>query len=102
MFSGIQEILLLLLVVAAVVLLPRLVGRRQTPTISGRLVRHHPAKLSGAMRAAILGSVLWLCLTAVYFEPWQRGFSSYLLAGAGPVALFWGILWTVAGFRHRR
>jgi hypothetical protein len=51
---------------------------------------------------AILGSIAWLFLTALYFEPWHRDLSPYLYAGAGPVALFWGILWIAAGFRKHR
>ncbi len=72
MFSGIQEILLILLIVLAIVFLPRITGRRQTPVDNGR-GRHGPyLKLSGPLRLAILGSIAWLFLTAVYFEPWHR------------------------------
>jgi hypothetical protein len=51
---------------------------------------------------SILGSIAWLFLTAVYFEPWHRELPPYLYAGVGPVALFWGILWIAAGFRKHR
>ena len=102
MFSGIQEILLILLIVMAIVFLPRITGRRQTPFANGR-VKHRPyLKLSGSLRLSILGSIAWLFLTAVYFQPWHRDLPPYLYAGAGPVALFWGILWIAAGFRKHR
>ena len=102
MFSGIQEILLILLIVLAIVFLPRITGRRHTPVADGR-TKHRPyLKLSGFLRLSILGSIAWLFLTAVYFEPWHRHLPPYLYAGAAPVALFWGILWIAAGFRKHR
>jgi hypothetical protein len=102
MFSGIQEILLILLIVLVIVFLPRITGRRQTPVANGRVRRRPYLKLSGPLRLAILGSIAWLFLAAVYLEPWHRNLLTYLYAGAGPVALFWGILWIAAGFRKHR
>ena len=102
MFSGLQEILLIVFIVLAIVLLPRITGRRRAPVATGRVGRRSYLKLSGSLRLAILGSLVWLFLAAVYFEPWHRDPSLYLYAGAGPVVLFWGILWIVAGFRKHR
>jgi hypothetical protein len=102
MFSGLQEILLILLIVLAIVFLPRIIGRRQTPVATGRGRRRPYLELSGPLRLAILGSIAWLFLAAVYFEPWHRDLPPYLYAGAGPVAVFWGVLWIVAGFRKHR
>lgn len=102
MFSGLQEIFLILLVVLAIFLLPRLTGRRQAAAVPGPVNRRPRPRLSGPLRSAILASLAWLFLTAVYYEPWQRDLARYLFAGAAPVSLFWGILWIVAGFRNRR
>ena len=102
MFSGLQEILLIVFIVLAIVFLPRTAGRRRTPVATDRLRRRSYVRLSGPLRLAILGSLVWLFLAAVYFEPWHRDPSLYLYAGAGPVVLFWGILWIVAGFRNHR
>jgi hypothetical protein len=102
MFSGLQEILLILLIVLAIVFLPRITGRRQPPVATGQARRRTYLKLSGHQRLAILGSIVWLILAAVYFEPWHRDLPPYLYAGAGPVVLFWGVLWIVAGFRKHR
>ena len=102
MFSGIQEILLILLIVLAIVFLPRMTGRRQTPVAKGHGRRRPYLRLSGPLRLAILGSIAWLFMAAVYFEPWHRDLPPFLYAGAGPVALFWGILWIAAGFRKNR
>lgn len=102
MFSGLQEILLILLIVLAIVFLPRMTGRRQTPVATGRGRRRPDLKLSGPLRLAILGSIAWLFVVAVHFYPWHRDLSGFLYAGAGPVLLFWGVLWIVAGFRRHR
>ncbi len=103
MVSGIQEILLILLIVLAIVFLPRMTARRQPPGANGRTIRRPAPKLSGRLRLAILTSILWLFSAALYLEPWHRGLPAFLCAGVGPVALFWGTLWIVAGFRkHRR
>ena len=102
MFSGLQEILLILLIVLAIVFLPRVTGRRQPLVTTGRGRRRPYLKLSGSLRLAILGSITWLFLAAVYFEPWHRDLPSYCYLGAGPVVLFWGVLWIVAGFRKHR
>ena len=102
MFSGLQEILLIVFIVLAIVFLPRITGRRRTPAATGRGRRRSYLKLSGSLRLAILGSLVWLFLTAVYFEPWHRALPLYLCTGAGPVVLLWGVLWIVAGFRKHR
>ena len=102
MFSGIQEILLILIIVLAIVFLPRITGRRQASVVNGRSRRRPHLKLSGPLRLAILGSIAWLFLTAVYFDPWHRALPPYLYFGAGPVLLFWGILWIAVGFRNHR
>lgn len=102
MFSGIQEILLILLILAAVFFLPRLLGRR-APSVPARQAKGNPLqRLSGSMRAAVLGSILWLLVAAFYFEPWKRELSTYVLVGFGPVVLLWGMFWIAAGFRKNR
>ncbi|MFZ0613393.1 MAG: hypothetical protein WAM73_14235 [Desulfobacterales bacterium] len=103
MFSGLQEILLILLIGLAIFFLPRLAARRQAPVANSQVNRRPRPRLSGPLRTAILASLVWLFLTAVHFEPWQRDLSPYLYTGAAPVALFWGVLWIVAGFhKHRK
>jgi len=102
MFSGIQEILLLLVIVVALIMLPRILerGRRSSPSPASLSKGRLP--LTGRMRLAIFASVIWLLGSAVYFQPWRNDLATFFYYGLLPVALIWGLIWVVAGFRSRR
>ena len=102
MFSGFQEILLIGLIVLGIVFLPRLSGRRRIPPNETRANPRTRVHLTGFLRLAIFVSIAWLLTTAAYLEPWDRPGQQYFFVGAGPVALFWGILWIAVGFRNHR
>lgn len=102
MFSGFQEILLIGLIVLGVIFLPRLSGRRRIPPNDTNKSPRTPVRLTGFLRLTIFVSMAWLLATAAYLEPWKRPGPQYLLVGAGPVLLFWGLYWIVSGFRKYR
>lgn len=102
MGAGIQELLLLIIIVMAIVLLPRM-----TATGKGRSAPRHAVRLrlsafTGRQRLAILLSVLWPAAIALYLSPWRNGWQKFMVVGAGPVAVVWGAVWVIAGFRCRR
>ena len=94
MGSGIQEILLLILIIVIVLYLPKL--RR---TGSDSRVKGPPLSLAGRLRLAIMASLGWAALIAVFLEPWNRSWLRYLYIGVGPVVTSWGIYWVVRGYR---
>lgn len=102
MFSGFQELLLIVLIVIGIVFLPRLLGHRPKSPSSGMARPLNRIRITGFHRLAIFGSIAWILATTVYLEPWTRLDPYYLLVGVGPVLLFWGIFWIVAGFRKYR
>jgi len=95
--SGIQEILLILLIVGALFIIPRMIQRPQAMPP----VRPQPTPMSGKMRLAILTSAIWLGLAAAYFQPWRNGWEIFACAGVGVVAVPWGVVWVIRGFRKR-
>ena len=94
MGSGIQEILLLVLVIAIVLYLPKLRSAGSDSRVKGS-----PTALAGRLRLAIMASLCWVALTAVFLEPWQGSWLRFLYVGMGPVVASWGIYWVVRGYR---
>ena len=102
MFSGIQEILLILLIVLAVVFFAA--HNRSPPNTCCRWPGQ-TQPLSETLRSLAVGHSGLDCLAfsdGGLFRTLASGSPPYLYAGAGPVALFWGILWIAAGFRKHR
>lgn len=97
--SGFQEILVILLIIAVVFFLPRMTGRGRTPARSRGPVSSAVKSLSGRTRLAILLSVIWTASASFYCKPWQGDPLPFLSVGIAPVAIGWGLLWVLAGFR---
>lgn len=79
-------------------MLPR---KQPLPPPAATLSRRLAARLTGRMRLAIVGSVIWLLIAVAYFEPWHRPLPPFLYFGVGPVAIAWGIIWIFTGFRKK-
>ena len=94
--SGLMEILLIAVIVLAIFLLPGLMGaqRKKAPQRADRILR-----LSGRKRLAIVASLLWPALLALYMKPWNGHWPIFLYTALGPVVLGWGIAWVLSGFR---
>ena len=99
--SGLSEILLILLIVIVLFFLPRMVSRPAPPA---RRPARRPLtiKLAGRWRLFILVSVVWLAAAVLWFQPWAGAPTRFVVLGAGPVIVSWGLVWVVAGFRRRR
>jgi len=102
MFSGFQEILIVGLIVLGIIFLPRLSRRRRIPPNDAHENPKINLRLTGFLRLAIFVSMAWLVATAAYFEPWVRPEQQFIIIGAGPVAVFWGLYWIISGFRKYR
>jgi hypothetical protein len=99
--SGFSEILLILIIVIVLFFLPRMVSRPAAPV--RRPVRQPLLKkISGRWRLAILVSAVWLAATVLWFQPWAGDKTPFVVVGAAPVVVGWGLVWVVAGFRKRR
>ena len=99
--SGLSEILLILIIVIVLFFLPRMVSRSAPPV--RRPVRQPlMTKITGRWRLAILVSLVWLAATALWFKPWAGATTPFVVIGAAPVVVGWGLVWVVAGFRRRR
>ena len=94
-----MEILLIIVVVLAIFMLPRLIARR--PERELQLPVHRSA-LTGRMRFAIVASLLWPALVALFLKPWNNHWLSFFYIAVGPVALIWAIYWVLSGFRKER
>jgi hypothetical protein len=98
MISGIQEILVLVVIILGILFLPRILNRGQEK----KSVASRPAlELSGKLRLAIAGSILWPAVMVAFMQPWKKDLVSYLYLGPGPVAVIWTIYWVVSGFRKK-
>ena len=98
MFSGIQEILVLVIIILGILFLPRILNRGAEK----RPEESKPAfALSGKMRLAIAGSVLWPLLLAGLMLPWKKDPLPYLYLAIGPVAFIWIVYWVLSGFRKK-
>ena len=95
--SGFMEIILIIAVVLAIFMLPRLLNRQQDNETRQPYLG---LRLAGWKRVAIVASLLWPALIALYIKPWNSGWHIFLYLGIGPVALAWGIAWVSRGFRR--
>jgi hypothetical protein len=94
--SGIHEIIVVLVILLILFYLPKRAAGNRVEKSQAYLVH-----LSGKMRLAIFVSSIWLAVMAYFFPPWQEKLSAFIYLGAGPVALAWGIIWVVTGYRNR-
>lgn len=64
--------------------------------LGGHVLKRH----RGAIRLAVVVSLLYLCLTFIGYVPYNYSshWPEYLGAGAAPVILYWLILWVISGF----
>jgi len=97
--SGIMEILLIIAIILGIFMLPRLMSRKPEQV---RQCREGGPPLSGRMRFAILVSLLWPVLVALFLKPWNSHWVVFLYMAVGPVALIWGIYWVLSGYRRER
>jgi MFS family permease len=97
--SGITEILLIIAIILGLFMLPRIMTRK--PELAPRRSVRHTA-LSGWMRFAILGSVLWPILVVLWVQPWNGRWVPFLCMGVAPVAVWWGGYWVWSGFRKNQ
>jgi hypothetical protein len=95
--SGLTEILLIIAVILVIFMLPRLLNRQKEIEIRPP---YQGLRLTGRKRLAIVASLLWPALTALYFKPWSAGWHPFAYLAFGPVALAWGIFWVLRGFRR--
>ena len=94
--SGLTELLLIIAIILGILLLPKRLRRPQ------EVDRRRPdqlLELTGWHRVAIVASILWPALLALYLEPWNTDWLLFLLMGVFPVGLAWGIYWVLSGFR---
>ena len=97
--SGLSEILLLVVIVLVVFMLPRMLNKKSngtSPRPAGRF------RLTGGMRLAILVSVIWPGLMALFLKPWNGNRLLFICLGVLPVALIWGISWVFIGFKKNK
>ena len=100
MFSGSQEILLIVLIIAGVFVVPRLMKPRLA---SPATIHRRPSlRLSWTHRLAIVLSILWPLVCALFFKPWQNGGAVFAVAGIGPVVVGWSVKWVYAGMKNKR
>jgi hypothetical protein len=64
-----------------------------------RSARRKPAGLSGALRLALVASVLVPVAAAVYFEPWHGNVRTFVYIGVVPVVAGWSTWWIARGFK---
>ena len=102
MFAGIQEILVLIIVILAIFLVPRLLSRDKASETPEPSVPRMLSALTGSLRLALIGSLVWPLLAAGYYEPWKTGLIPFIYVGLGPVILGWSIRWVIAGFLRNK
>ena len=96
--SGLTEVLLIIAIILGIVMLPRALRRPQENNIHQA---DQSMRLTGWHRLAIIASVLWPALLALYLKPWHNDWLTYLSVAVCPVGLAWGIYWVFSGFRKR-
>ena len=96
--SGLTELLLIIAIILGILLLPK---RLRRPQEVNRRRLDRLLALKGWHRVAIVASILWPALLALYLEPWNTGWLMFLFIGVFPVGLAWGIYWVLSGFRKR-
>ena len=97
--SGITEILLIVAIILGMFMLPRLLARKPDDSLQTRV---RPAGITGPVRVAVLLSLFWPALIALFVEPWNGRWPLFFYLAAGPVVLLWGIWWVVSGFRREK
>ena len=91
-----NEILVIIAIALAIFMLPRLTGKRiekggrQAGVIS---------KMTGWVRLAVMASILWPVVIALFLKPWNGNRSMFFCVSIGPVVLSWGVFWVLSGFR---
>ena len=97
--SGVSEILVIVAIILGIVMLPRLMNRpheRDVPRRAGG------SRISGWMRLALVASLVWPALVAIYMEPWNGRWPVFVTMAAAPPALAWGVFWVVSGFKNKK
>lgn len=96
--SGLAELLLIIAIILGILVLPK---RLRRPQGVDRRRLDQWLGLTGWHRVAIVASILWPALLALYLEPWNTDWLIFLSIGIFPVGLAWGIYWVLSGFRKR-
>ena len=94
--SGLTEILLIIAIILGILVLPK---RLRRPQGVDRRRLDQLLELTGWHRVAIIASILWPALLALYLKPWNTGWLIFLAIGVFPVGLAWGIYWVLSGFK---
>jgi hypothetical protein len=93
---GMQEILVLIVIALVIFYFPRMMAKKSIPEPAACRMA-----LTGWVRLAIVGSLLWVAATAVLLEPWQKEILPFLYFGLGPVIVLWGAAWVWSGYRRK-
>ena len=96
--SGVTEILLLVAIILGILVLPRALRKPREDDIHQT---DQGMNLTGWHRLAIIVSVLWLALLALFLKPWHSDWLIYIAVAVCPVGLAWGAYWVLSGFRRR-
>jgi len=89
--TGVSEILVLVLLISGILILPRMLKPAPSRKKAGT-----KKSMSMKMRAGIVISVVFPSIMALYLKPWNENLILFVLLGAVPVALAWGIVWILA------
>ena len=93
-----MEILIIVAIILGIFILPRMLRKQPEPEIKPL---NQILKLNGWGRMAILVSILWIALLALYLKPWNNGWQIFFYVGLTPVILSWGIYWVFRGFKKK-
>jgi hypothetical protein len=97
--SGMMEILLIAAIVLAIFILPRMMARNPERDLQ---FPDRGFKLTGRMRLAIMASLVWPAIVALFLKPWNSNWPVFLYVAVGPVALTWGVCWVLWGFKKEK
>jgi hypothetical protein len=92
------QILLIIVIALGIFVLPRMLARNPEKGAQQPGLR---LTMSGRMRLAIIASLIWPALVALYLKPWSGQLDVFLYVAVGPVALIWGIFWVFVGFKKQ-
>ena len=93
--TGVSEILVLVLLISGILILPRILKPAPIQKKTGKR-----KSMSMKMRAGIVMSVVFPSTMALYLKPWDENLILFILLGAVPVALVWGIVWILAAKKY--
>ena len=100
--SGIHEILLLLLIIAIIFILPRMKKKEPFPQpVRSSQIRPRFI-LTVKIRLAIVVTILWIFVSALYFQPWAKDLRLFLTIGMGPVVILWAMVWVIQGLKRQK